>query len=274
MKQNNIERKTIHELEALSTDFLDPTEPLDKVYESKIRRLVESPFMFNSFHWVTDIANQRLLYVSNIKKILGYEDEEFTLAKSIQVIHEGYRHFVTEYGLMAYRMLTERRYHNLSAVSHYCIQYPMQHSKGHYILVQMDASVIQIDANGNPIANYNRFEVLGRYLNVPIIIRPRVYFRTITANHLEKTAEEAEAELSERVKKSLLNTLGFTEAEQAVLLLSLNYKNIDIAVERDVSINTVKTQNKSILEKAHETLSPSFRDVKAVAEYLRNIEII
>ncbi len=274
MKKSNIERQTINDLEALSTHFLDPTEPLAKVYKEKISGLIESPFMFNSFHWVTDIPKRELLYKTNIKKILGYEEAEFSLEKSIQIIHEGYRHFVTEYGLMAYRMLTEREYQSLSAVSHYCIQYPMQHKDGHYLLVQMDASVVQVDEMGNPIANYNRFEVLGKYLNVPIMIRPRVYFRTLTANYLELKAQKAEAELSERVKKSLLDTIGFTKAEQDILLLSLDNKNTAIAEERHVSINTIKTQNKSILEKAHDTLSPSFRDVKAVAEYLRDIDII
>jgi hypothetical protein len=274
MKRTTIENQTISNLDTLTTHFLDPTEPLEKIYEEKIRGLIESPFMFNTFHWVTDIFQKKLLYQTNIQKMLGYEDADFSLEKSIQIIHPGYQHFVTEYGVMAYRMLTERKFHNLSAVSHYCIQYPMRHSKGHYILVQMDASVVQIDANGNPIANYNRFEVLGNYLDVPIMIRPRVYFRTITANHLAKTALEAEAELSERVKESLLKTIGFSKIEQAILELSVDHDNHNVAKGREVSVNTIKTQNKGILRKARLKLSESFRDVRAVANYLRKIEII
>jgi hypothetical protein len=251
-----------------------PTESLWQIYEKKIRPVTESPFLFNSFHWVTDIQKKDLLYKTNIKKILGYEEAEFTLERSIQVIHPGYQKFVTEYGVMAYRMLTESRYQKLSAISHYCIQYPIRHYNGHYLLVQMDASVVQIDSIGNPIANYNRFELLGNYLNVPIIIRPRVYFRTTVHNHLAEAAHEAEAELSERVKNSLLKTIGFSDIEKEILTLSLTHTIPEIAQKRDRSMDTIKSQNKGILEKARETFWVEFPSVKSVAEYLKNIEII
>ncbi len=277
MKSNQkktIENQTMEDLGKISNSFLDPTISLSQVYEEKIRPLVQSPFLFNSFHWITDIQKKVLLYKSNISKILGYDEDEFNLEKSIQVIHPGYQKFVTEYGIMAYRMLTERKYQRLSAVSHYCIQYPIQHQEGYFLLVQMDASVIQIDKKGNPIANYNRFELLGNYLNVPIIIRPRVYFRTHVHNYLAEIAHEAEMELSERVKTSLLNTIGFTKAEIEVLKMSLDHTISKIAQERERSIDTIKSQNKAILEKARNTFCVPFSDVKAVAEYLKNIEVI
>jgi DNA-binding CsgD family transcriptional regulator len=263
---------TIAALEKIVVGFDAPLEPIDRIFSGTIKPIIDSPYLFNCFHWVTNIREQKLMYVHGVEKILGYKDADFTLAKSVDIIHPSYHDFVVEYGLMAYRMLTEPQYRPLSSRSHYCIQYPMRRADGRFILVQMNASVIQTDKEGNPIANYNRFDILGVFLNVPILIRPRVYFRSLSWSSLE---EAAERDISERVSKIMLMRLKITPRELAILKdFALDLGGAEIAEKQHIAPETVKHHSKKMLKKARANLSTHFKNVKEIAIYLKNIEII
>ena len=261
-------------LKKMATLFGTSNESFDSIYEQDMRPIIESPFMFTTYHWVTNIKEQRLTYVSGVQRHLGYADDTFTFQKSVQMIHPSYQAFVVEYGLMAYEMLTERRWRPLSSRSHYCLQFPVQCNDKKYLLVQMNASVIQTDTVGNPIANYNRFEILGRFLDVPIIIRPHVYFRA--NNDLSDLAHEAEHELAVRVRAILLKKLKITNRELLILqdFSRGNLRGVEIAELQNISHDAVKSFSKNILEKARTNLCPAFNNVRDVAIYLKNIDII
>ncbi len=264
---------TIAVLDTMVQGFDTPTQPFQHIFDTTIQPIVESPYLFNCFHWVTNILEKKLVYVHGIEKILGFKDGEFSLEKSIELIHPNYRQFVVEYGLMAYQMLQEQRYRPLSSRSHYCIQYPIKRIDGKFILVQMNASVIQTDKEGNPIANYNRFEILGPFLEVPIVIRPRVYFRTFALSN--SLADEAEKDISMRVSKIMLDKLKITKRELLILIdFSNGLSGLKIAEEQSIGIETVKEHSKKILKKARLNLSPRFSNIKELAHYLKNIEII
>jgi DNA-binding CsgD family transcriptional regulator len=263
---------TITALEEIVEGFDAPSQSFQDIFETTIKPVIESPYLFNNFHWVTNILNQKLDFVHGVEHILGYKDADFSLEKSVEIIHPNYRDFVVEYGLMAYRMLREPRYNALSSRSHYCIQYPVRRADGKYILVQMNATVIQTDKEGNPIANYNRFDILGTFLEVPILIRPRVYFRDSNWGILE---QEAEKDIAERVSKIMLERLKITPRELTILKdFALDLGGIDIAEKLKIAPETVKHHSKKILKKARTHLSQYFKNVKEVAIYLKNIEII
>lgn len=258
---------------AFAESFDKPISPFLEIFENTIKPIVESAYLFNAFHWVTNIHEQNLMYVHGVEKLLGYKDSEFTLEKSIEIIHPNYQYFVLEYALMAYKMLQERRYRPLSSRSHYCIQYPVKRADGKYILVQSNVSIIQTDKDDNPISNYNRFELLGPFLNAPIVIRPRVYFRTTI--RWEDLEIEAENVLSKRVSIIMLERLKITPRELLILKdFADNLSSIDITVKQNIGIETVKTHAKKILKKARFYLSPNFCNIKEVALYLKNIDII
>lgn len=263
---------TIEALEKIVVGFDKPIQSFHEIFDTTIKPIVESPYLFNSFHWVTNILERKLSYVNGVEKILGYKDDDFSLEKSVDMIHPNYRNFVVEYGLMAYRMLREPRYQPLSIRSHYCIQYPVKRANGKFVLVQMNASVIQVDKDGNPIANYNRFEILGPFLDVPIVIRPHVYFRNSSWNSL---AEDAEKDISERVSKIMLERLKITKRELLILKdFSNGMSGSKIAETQNIGIETVKEHSKKILKKARLNLCPNFNNIKELANYLRYIEII
>jgi hypothetical protein len=261
-------------LNQLPDAFLDMTEPLDKIYQEKLRPLMESPFLSNTFHWVVALEEKELLYKTNIKKVLGYETEEFTFAKSFEVVYASYKHFIFEYGKVAYDLLMDKRYEMQRSMTHVCLQYPMKHQNGRFLLVQMDCCIVQMDIHGKPRALYHRFEVLGLYKLTPVLIRPYVYFRAPNALFWTDAMRKGEAELALRAKQNLLNALGFTLIEQVILKNSLDNTSLKIAENRDRSINTIKSQKKKILQKARKALSPHFQNVRDVVEYLYQIALI
>ncbi len=249
------------------------TQSFHQIFETTIKPLVESNYLFNSYHCITDLLEQKLTFVTGVEKILGYKDEDFSLEKSIELIHPRYRNLVIEYGLMTFQLFREQRYRILNSRLHYCIQYPVKRIDGKFILVQMNTSTIQTDKDDNPIASYHRFEKLGPFLDVPIFIRPRIHFRTITLYNSLVVA--AEKDISERVRKIMLDKLKFTSRELLILKdFSNGLSGSQLAVLQNIGIETVKEHSKKILKKARLHLSPSFGNIKELANYLKNIDII
>ena len=273
-------KESLQEFEKLSSNFDWAMSDFEEVYNRTIKAIAESPYMFNYYHWVTNFKDMRIIHISGLKKMLGHDEDTFTLQKSFGIIHPNFRPFVLEYAKNAYEMLCDKKYRLLSSKAHYSIQFPVLRADGEYILVQMNVSIIMVDKAGNPLANYNRFEVLGKYFDGPILIQPRVFFRTNI--DLSDKAQEAEAELSERVRDFLLKQLGFTDAEKKVLLcLSEGKPLTEIAKAltkpealTDISVETVKIHTKHILTKAKNHLSPLFKSARDVAEYLKSMNII
>lgn len=268
MKNNNLlsQNDTFRKFEILTHNFGAPTDTYEHIYEQYIKPITESPYMFNTYHWTTNIAERRIIDMMNVKKALGYDERHFTLAKSMDIIHPHFKDLVLEYALVAYRMLRDDpKYRLHSAQTHYSVQFPVQHYEGHYLLVQMNISIIQTDEAGNPLANYNRFAILDDYEDAPLHIKPHVYFET---NNLT-LAKTAEKELYEKMKGFILKMTKMSKQEIAILERLYNHKKLDeIASELNITVDTVKTHNKNILAKAKEHYSPQFTTVREVAKYL------
>jgi DNA-binding CsgD family transcriptional regulator len=245
----------------------------EDIYKKSIEPIATSDCMFNYFHWTTDIKAMKIIDCYGIERMLGYDESTFTLEKSVDIIHPFFKPFVIQYAYMAYQMLSLPNYRALSSKAHYSIQFPILNVKGQYILVQKNISIIVTDGEGNSIVNYNRFEVLGEYHNIPIQIKPRVFFKT----HLDLSdrAKEAEKELNERVKEIFLKVMGFTPKQQKVLSHLADNKTVaEILESLNYNGETHKAHTKNILSKARDTLSPLFREAREVANYLRLMNIL
>jgi hypothetical protein len=257
----------------MSAAFQSVAFEYEKIYKKSIEPIANSDYMFNYFHWTTDIKAMSIIDCYGIEKMLGYDESSFTLEKSVEIIHPLFKPFVIQYAYLAYQMLSLPKYRLLSSKAHYSIQFPILNAKGQFILVQKNISIIVTDDEGNSIVNYNRFEVLGEYRNLPIPIKPRVFFKTNL--DLSERAKEAEHELNEKVKKIFLKIIGITPKQVKILKLLADNKPIeDILKLLDYNGETHKTHAKSILSKARLTLSPLFRESREVANYLRGMNII
>ena len=246
----------------------------DKIYLNDIKPTADSPYMFNYFHWITNFKKMCIEHKSGVKKMLGYEEETFSLEKCFSIIHPNFRPFVLEYSKNTYEMLKTPKYKTLSNKAHFSIQFPILRADGEYILVQMNVSIIMVDNIGSPLINYNRFEVLGKYFDTPIFIKPRINFRT--GIDLSEKAKEAEAELSGKVRHFLLNHLGFTDKELEVLkCLGNDLRLTDISDKLNIpSVETIKKHNLNIIKKARIHLSPLFANARDIAKYLKGMGII
>jgi DNA-binding CsgD family transcriptional regulator len=246
----------------------------EEMYKNNIQILAESPYMFNYYHWVSYFPDKEIRNIVNLKKMLGHDEGGFDFEKSQGIIHANFRPFVVEYAKTTFNMLCDKKYRMLGDKAHYSIQFPVKHNEGHYVLVQMNVSIIRVNDLGYPIALYNRFEVLGKYFNSPILIKPRIFFRT--KMDLTDMARAAEKDLTQKVSVFMLNHLGFTKSEMALLKKlsdDLSIKNIAIELG-NISEETVKVHNKNILNKARGTLSPLFTSAREVSHYLKDMEII
>jgi DNA-binding CsgD family transcriptional regulator len=257
----------------MSAAFQSVAFEYEKIYKKSIEPIATSDYMFNYFHWTTDIKAMSIIDCYGIEKMLGYDESSFTLEKSVEIIHPLFKPFVIQYAYLAYQMLSLPKYRPLSSKAHYSIQFPILNAKGQFILVQKNISIIVTDDEGNSIVNYNRFEVLGEYRNLPIPIKPRVFFKTNL--DLSERAKEAEQALNEKVKKIFIKIIGITPKQVKILKLLADNKPIeDILKLLDYNGETHKTHAKSILSKARLTLSPLFRESREVANYLRGMNII
>jgi hypothetical protein len=257
----------------MSAAFQSVAFEYEKIYKKSIEPIATSDYMFNYFHWTTDIKAMRIIDFYGIEKMLGYDEATFTLEKSVDIIHPLFKPFVIQYAYLAYKMLSLPNYRLFSSKSHYSIQFPILNAKGQYILVQKNISIIVTDDEGNAIVNYNRFEVLGEYRNLPIQIKPRVFFKTNL--DLSERAQEAENELNEKVKEIFLKIIGITPTQINILKHLADNKPIDEILKlSDHNKETHKTHAKSILSRARLTLSPLFRESREVANYLRGMNII
>ena len=265
--------RALSKLFDLTSSFEEVKFEYETLYKNTIQLIAESPYIFNYFHWTTDIKARRIIDHFGIKKILGYGEDVVTFEKMISLIHPKFFPFVVQYAATAYEMLTYKKYLPLSIKAHYSVQYPILCANGKYLLVQMNVSIIVVDAKGNPIVNYNRFEVLGEYLDTPIPIKPRVFFRT--GLDLSAKAKEAEKELNDKVKGIFIKIIGLTEKELSVLdYLADNSLREEKFVALKISRETLKTHNKNILTKAKKHISPLFEKARDVAKYLKTMEIV
>lgn len=265
---------SIKELIEIRNDArLDDVE-FEEFYRSNIQILAESPYMFNYYHWVSYYPDKEIGNIVNLKKMLGHDEDGFDFEKSQSIIHTNFRPFVVEYAKATFNMLCDKKYRMLGDKAHYSIQFPVKHAEGYYILVQMNVSIIKVNDWGYPIALYNRFEVLGKYLNSPILIKPRIFFRT--KMDLTDMTRAAEKDLTQKVSVFMLNHLGFTKSEMALLKKlseEISIKNIAIELG-NISEETVKVHNKNILNKARGLLSPLFMSAREVSHYLKDMDII
>jgi hypothetical protein len=263
----------LSQFKEMSKEFQSIAFNYQNIYKEKIEPMAQSEYMFNYFHWTTDIKSMKIIDCFGIQKILGYDESTFTLEKSVKIIHPSFAPFVMQYAYIAYTMLSLPQYRPLSSKADYCIQFPILDANGKYVLVQKNISIIVTDNMGNPIVNYNRFEVLGEYFGLPIPIKPRVFFRT----HLDfsQRAKEAELELNEKIKHTFIKIVGITPKQLQILKMLADKTIIDgILKQLNYSLETHKTHTKKILLKARKTISPLFRDAREVAFYLRSMSIV
>ncbi len=83
---NLIENK-LSEFQTIGADFGAPSSKLEDVYLSSIKSIAESPYMFNYFHWITNIKEMKIMHSAGIKKMLGYDESTFDLRKGLSIIN-------------------------------------------------------------------------------------------------------------------------------------------------------------------------------------------
>lgn len=238
------------------------------IFDTWIRPIEISPLMFNYFHWVINYKEECIIHCSNVRKMLGYDDVTLTLEKSQNLVHPNFRNLIKMLTVKVFELFKSEKYRIFSKETHFCIQFPIQHINGSYLLIQQSCTILSIDTDYNPVVVYYRFENLGRYLGFPLVIKPRVCFNAgIYSAELEKVAE---AQLSKDINNILLKHVSLTNKQTEVLTLLSQEKSInDIMGELNITVETIKVHNKNILFKAKKNISPMFTNAREVSVFLK-----
>jgi DNA-binding CsgD family transcriptional regulator len=223
----------------LNTVYENPLLNLEKNYAIWIKPMELSPLMFNSFHCVVNVKDQKIIHSSGVKKT-----KVFDLLKS-----EDFRVFSKE--------------------AHFCTQFPIQQINGKFILVQQSCTVLSVDSQYDCIEVYYRFENLGKYLGFPIFMKPRLSFNAgVYSKNIE---EKAEAEIAKELNNVLMTHLNLTHKQKEVIALLSRDKSIwDITQELNITVETIKVHNKNILSKAKDKISPMFTNAREVSFFLKD----
>jgi DNA-binding CsgD family transcriptional regulator len=278
MKTNIIEQNHIHQpVNYIKKNYSFSQENtslgFDKIYDSLIKPIEVSPLMFNFFHWVVNNKEQRLVYSSGVRSILGYSDSTLTMDKIQNFVHPNYRTLINTLAFKVFELFKNENYRTYSKEAHFCIQFPIQHINGTFLLVQQNCTIVTTDKDYNPVIVYYRFENLGKYMGFPVIVKPRVCFNVgIYSADLEIKAETL---LSKEVNNILIEHISLTNKQKEMLILLSQDKNINtIAKELNITVETLKVHSKNILSKAKTKISPMFTNAREVSLFLKEALVI
>jgi hypothetical protein len=247
---------------ALNKSFIDLVKPIE-----------DSPMMFNLFHWVVNHEEQDIVHCFGVKKMLGYDDQTLTYEKSQNLIHPNFRGLILKLSAIVFDFFKSSSYQVLNKQAHFCIQFPIQHINGSFLLIQQNCTVLSTDKDHNPVIVYYRFENLGKFIGFPIIVKPRVCFNIgIYSIDLEQVVE---TQLSKGINSLVLKHIGLTTKQTEILSLLSQEKSIDqITKELNITIETIKVHNKNILSKAKKNISQMFTNAREVSYFLKEELVI
>jgi PAS domain S-box-containing protein len=208
--------------------------PIDMV---EIRNLL---VLYNQFFYITDIRNFNIVYASlNVRKILGYEPEEFTGLEFVyDLIHPDDRELVWEFTKRTIQLsrnyCKDLRTNPYSAV--FSIDFRIHCSSGEYIRMNRQTCCFKTDLQGNMIY------VLSLFTDINHMKR----------NNLITYAWKADFELNynidDLVKRFQCKVMTSREIE-IIRMLSKGLSATEIGKQLFISANTVIKHRKNILHK-------------------------
>jgi DNA-binding CsgD family transcriptional regulator len=242
----------------------------EKNYDIWIRPMELSPLMFNSFHWVVNLRDQKIVYSSGVKKILGADEFNLTLEKTQNLTHPNFRTVIKALSAKVFDLFKSMDFRSFSKEAHFCTQFPIQHMNGTFVLVQQSCTVLSVDSEYNCVEVYYRFENLGKYLGFPIFMKPRLSFNA--GGYSKEIEKIAEAQIAKEVNNVLMTHLNLTRKQTQVIGLLSRDKSIgDITQELNITVETIKVHNKNILSKAKDKISPMFTNAREVSIFLKEV---
>ncbi|MEO7045259.1 MAG: hypothetical protein ABI091_08095, partial [Ferruginibacter sp.] len=145
----------------------------------------------------------------------------------------------------------------------------LRHYDGEYYLYKKTTSIFQYDDKSRLLAQLNEFNKIGLYDGRPM------GSRFTEMEELQK--DEFSQVVFKMVLEHLMEEKYFSKQEFELMkcyVVDENVTNNEAAIKMGLDIETIKTYNKRILEKARDTFTYPFKHAKEVAMRLKKEKIL
>lgn len=236
--------------------------------EKKLEALREN-ISNESFYFVFNLLTCELENVNGVDKWLGYSENQFTVDQYLNCIHPGHSVLFNMLAHSMYKILCKGIFQMRFFTQKYISFIPLRHYNGEYILFKKTTSVFQYDAQNRLLAQLNEFNKIGIYDGTPM------NSRFTEMEGLQK--DEFEQIVFQMTLKNFMEEKYFSNKEFELLKCYASNKDMtskNLAQILDLEIETIKTYNKRILEKARDTFTYPFTNAKEVALRLKKEKIL
>lgn len=222
-----------------------------------------------TFYFTFNLLTCELENVNGVDKWLGYPGKEFTVSQYLRCVHSDH---VVLFNLLAhsmYQVLCKGIFKLHFDTQKYISQVALRHYDGEYYLYKKTTSVFQYDDKNRLLAQLNEFNKIGPYDGRPM------GSRFTEMEELQK--DEFSHVIFKMVLENLMEEKYFSKQEFELLKCYATDENItnnEAAVKMNVEIETIKTYNRRILEKARDTFTHPFKHAREVALRLRKEKIL
>ncbi|NOZ46425.1 MAG: hypothetical protein GXO79_06545 [Chlorobi bacterium] len=219
-----------------------------KVAPLEFRKIIEQVATFFSagsyYYYIFNFATLQMEYVHpTIKNVLGIDPEKFNIEKFLSIHHPDDLKVFNEKEALASQFLFN--YISPKDIPYYKVVYVnrVKHSQGHYIKLLHQAKALQVTENGKIQ------HVLGVHTDIS-------YLKTPVDHKVSFIGEGKPSYYSidpiNPIFNRLKNTNIYTSQELNIIhLISEGKSNLEIAEKLFISVNTVKTHRKNILQKSN-----------------------
>ena len=278
------------------TYFMRPTNPfhtvsqiLDKLYpptenympiiseerhEWELKKLLKT-IEYEQFFFVLDLVSRKVIHINGLKKWLGYDEDNFTLAKYISIIHPRHLESLNVFAQATFETANSKEYQVSFMEQKYSVQLPLFHKNGSYISTKRSLYPFQISKDGKILAYLNHFTIVKDDFDATIALNPEV--KTITH---KSQKDLANISVKQKAKKIIANTIkiaGFNQRQLKVLKAVVDnpsknqgqiFDELGIKSTRNTDISRIITQARLYYE--HE----DFTTLKEIALFLQREGLI
>ena len=250
--------------------------PLTREYQPVISEKEQQDLLNNltnnidpaRFIFLIDGISVKIKFSTGIKEVLGYSDEDFTVAKWLEITHPSHVIPHWMFGSAMWKLLDTHRemvkFHTI--ISRYTTA--LKHADGHYIYFSCDSFIFQFSKELKAMEFGYVYKISKNFdaedWNFSLVEKAGIKSDMMTL-------------LIQLKKENFYKKKFFTHRQMQVLKSYANYneKTIEsIAETLKVKKRTVEDYNTEIIKRAKNYFKYDFSNAKEVAQYLKRLQLI
>ena len=237
----------------------------------KLSKTVE----YGQFFFVLDLVNRKIIRANGLKRWLGYDDGNFTLAKYISIIHPRNLETLNVFAQAAFEIANSKEHKVTFMEQKYSVQLPLFHEDGNYISTKRSLYPFQISEDGKVMAYLNHFTIVKDDFDATIALSPEV--KTTYQKYQKDSASNAVKQKAKNIIASSSKIAGFSQRQLTILSKIVNnptknqgqiFDELGVKSTRNTDISRIITQARLHYE------NEDFTTLKEIALFLQREGLI